>query len=328
MDSASDLFRMIDISVILCTYNGRSRLRPTLEHLALQETSLQWELILVDNASTDGTAAYVRSQWEELHPSASLRIITECRPGLVYARIAGVKACRSKYIIFCDDDNWLREDYLQTAYELMEQMPNVGVLGGQGALAPYIEAPIWWKGNECNYAAGKQMQKTGIANERGFLSGAGMVTRTELAWKVFDDRYPFLLTGRKGNQTLSGEDWEYCIRVMMVGYDLYYREDLFYWHDVDASRLTGEYLNKLLNSFELGTSIYEKYKYALSYQRESFLGNVLKLHIRVWKYLTASSVSIKRKRDLLYMHAYMMGLLFEPDRDFNIIKGFSHYAKK
>ena len=152
----------MEVSVIICAYNGKGRLYPTLEHLALQKTSLQWELILVDNASTDGTAAYVQSQWEELHPSAPLRIITERQPGLVYARTAGVKACRSKYIIFCDDDNWLREDYLQTAYELMEQMPNVGVLGGQSILAPGIEAPTWWAEQQGNYAVGKQLPQSGI----------------------------------------------------------------------------------------------------------------------------------------------------------------------
>lgn len=311
---------MLDISVILCTYNGRTRLRPTLEHLALQKTNQQWELILVDNASTDGTAANVQSQWEELHPSAPLRIITERQPGLVYARTAGVKACRSKYIIFCDDDNWLREDYLQTAYELMEQMHSVGVLGGQSILAPGIEAPTWWAEQQGNYAVGKQLPQSGIANERGFLYGAGMVTRTELARKVFDDHYPFLLTGRKEDQTLSGEDWEYCRRIMLLGCDLYYSEKLFYWHDINPERLTVEQLHKLLQSFELSSATQEKYEYAQRFYKTSICGRFGWLCIRIWNYLVATNKQRARKKQLLQMHLCICGIY--QDKEMNVIKGY------
>ncbi len=53
---------MMDISVIVCCYNGVRRLRPTIEHLARQKCSatLSWELVFVDNASTDGSADFVR----------------------------------------------------------------------------------------------------------------------------------------------------------------------------------------------------------------------------------------------------------------------------
>lgn len=317
---------MIDISVILCTYNGRSRLRPTLEHLALQETSLQWELILVDNASTDGTAAYVQSQWEELHPSAPLRIITERQPGLVYARIAGVNVTHGKYIIFCDDDNWLREDYIQNAYELMERMPNVGVLGGQSVLAPGIEAPTWWAEQQGNYAVGKQLPQSGIANERGFLYGAGMVTRTDLARIIFDEHYPFLLTGRKGEQCLSGEDWEYCTRMRMMGYDIYYREDLFYWHDINPKRLTSEYLVGLLNSFDSGAIIQEKYEYAIQFANISRLAKLKCLLIRLMN--VAVKENKERKQQLLDYHLFICGLNRKQDDEFYIIKEFVKYAQQ
>ena len=189
----------MDLSIIICCFNGKSHLLPTLEHIAQQQydANIEVELIFVDNASTDGSATYVQKVWEELHSNIVLRIVREAEPGLIYARRCGIWAAKGKYIIFCDDDNWLREDYVQTACKLMRQMPNVGVLCGQGDLAPGIVIPDWWEGNQCNYAAGKQLPCSGYANERGFLSGAGMTTRTELARKIFNDAYPFLLTGRK-----------------------------------------------------------------------------------------------------------------------------------
>ena len=314
---------MIDITLILCCYNGRGRLRSTIEHLVIQKVgaSLSWEFVFVDNNSSDGSADYVQSLWEKSGNDVPLRIVKETRPGLVYARIAGVNAAKGKYIIFCDDDNWLREDYLQTAYELMEAMPNVGVSGGQSLLAPGVEAPEWWEKQQGNFAVGKQLEYTGIANERGFLYGAGMVTRTELARRIFDERYPFLLTGRKGDQLLSGEDGEYCWRVMMLGYDLYYSEALFYWHDVDPKRLNNEQLAKLLKSFEAGYTICEKYQYAIKYQQSSTIIHIAWFFVRVWNYLAASKRRKVRKQQLLHMHAYMLGIGKE-DSEMSVIKEY------
>lgn len=319
---------MIDLSVIICCYNGKERLRKTIEHLALQKTNLQREYVLVDNASTDGSADYVESLWREFSPNVPLRVVNERQPGLVYARMAGVRTAKGKYVVFCDDDNWLREDYVQIAFKLMEQMPYVGVLGGQSVLAPDIEAPVWWEKQQGNYAVGKQLPQTGIANERGFVYGAGMVTRTELARKVFDNRYPFLLTGRKGDMCLSGEDWEYCTRMRMMGYDIYYSEDLFYWHDVDPKRLTSEYLSGLLNSFASGAVIQEKYEYARRFTNVCWQENLKWLLIRLWNYLTVSNTNKARKKQLLYYHLCMYGLTRKGDYEFDVIKGFMKYARE
>lgn len=312
----------MDVSIIICCYNGKSHLRPALEHIAHQQydASMYVEFIFVDNASTDGSADYVKRVWGELNVKMPLRIVREAEPGLIYARQCGVRAARGKYIIFCDDDNWLREDYVQRAYELMEQMPNVGVLGGQSILAPGIEAPTWWAEQQGNYAVGKQLPQSGIANERGFLYGAGMVTRTELARKVFDDHYPFLLTGRKEDQTLSGEDWEYCRRIMLLGCDLYYSEKLFYWHDINLERLTVEQLHKLLQSFELSSATQEKYEYAQRFYKTSMCGRFGWLCIRIWNYVVASRPQKDRKRQLLQMHLCICGIY--QDKEMNVIKGY------
>jgi glycosyltransferase involved in cell wall biosynthesis len=303
-------------------------LRKTIEHLALQKTNLQWEFILVDNASTDGSADYVESLWREFSSNVPLHIVNERQPGLVYARIAGVNAAQGKYIVFCDDDNWLQEDYIQSAYELMEQMPNVGVLGGQSVLAPGIEAPEWWSEQQGNYAVGKQLPQSGFANERGFLYGAGMTTRTELARIIFDEHYPFLLTGRKGDQCLSGEDGEYCTRVRLMGYNLYYSEDLFYWHDIDPSRLTGEYLQKLLRSFDAGAEIEEKYRYAITYSQTSRGARIKWMFIRTWNYITASKKNKWRKKQLLYFHLYLLGAISKKDNEFDTIVKYIQHAQK
>jgi glycosyltransferase involved in cell wall biosynthesis len=290
------------------------------------DAALKAELVFVDNASTDGCGEFVQSLWDELGSNIELQVLREERAGLVFARECGVRAARGKYIIFCDDDNWLREDYLQTAYNLMQQMPNVGVLGGQSVLSPGVEAPEWWEEQQGNFAVGKQLPQSGNANERGFLYGAGMVTRTELARRVFDDRYPFLLTGRKGTECLSGEDSEYCMRTMLLGYDLYYSETLFYWHDVDPKRLTREQLNKLLHSFEIGGKVLVKYLYAVSFNRRSKWDNFMLLIKRMLACVFVQPKYRPRKRELLYMQAFMCGLIKNDDTPWVIIRDFARNA--
>lgn len=299
-------------------------------HLAQQKVSadLSYEVIIVDNASTDNTAEFAMSYWETLNTNVPLHIVHEETPGLVYARICGVKAAKTELLIFCDDDNWLREDYVQNAVDLMKANPMIGALGGQSVLAPGIEAPDWWEEHQGNYAVGKQLPETGCANKRGFVYGAGLVTRKSLAMKIFDPEYPLLLTGRKGNQCLSGEDWEYCQRMLLLGYDLYYSEDLFYWHDVAVGRLTIDKLHELLYSFEFGKSIGEKYNYIQNFYFESSCAKFLRLLKRYATYLIADTHNNDRKLELMrYQLCICMTNNISDIEMSNIISWINKYKK-
>ncbi len=103
------------VSVIICCYNGSSRLPMTLTHLATQRVpkSLKWEVLLIDNASTDGSASIAQKIWDELLPDSELfRIILEPKAGQHFARIRGAKEAQYDLLLFCDDDNWLDPDYI------------------------------------------------------------------------------------------------------------------------------------------------------------------------------------------------------------------------
>lgn len=293
---------MIDkISIIICCYNSALKLPKTLEHLAQQKVSkdLSYEVLVVDNASTDNTAEFAISYWATLNTQVSLRVVREENPGLIYARICGVQNAKNELLIFCDDDNWLREDYVQNAVDIMNTNSSIGALGGQSVLAPHIKAPEWWEEYQGNYAVGKQLPETGNANKRGFVYGAGLTTRKSIAKKIFDPEYPLLLTGRKGDQCLSGEDWEYCQRTLLLGYNIYYSDALFYWHDVAAKRLTIEKMQELLHSFELGKTIGEKYKYIQDFYFESKLLKFIRLLKRCATYLLKNTHNRDRKLELL-----------------------------
>jgi glycosyltransferase involved in cell wall biosynthesis len=86
------------ISVVVITYNRCDELDRTLQRLA--ELPEQPPVIVVDNASTDGTAEMVRSR----HPGVAL--LTPNANLSAVGRNLGVEAARTPYVAFCDDDTW------------------------------------------------------------------------------------------------------------------------------------------------------------------------------------------------------------------------------
>ena len=116
-------------SLIICTHNGASKLEPTLKHIAVLKIpkNCPVELILVINASTDNTEEYSKQVWNDSKAPFSLGIINESRAGKGYATETGYDAAQYAYIITVDDDNWLQEDYLINALELIQQYPDVGI---------------------------------------------------------------------------------------------------------------------------------------------------------------------------------------------------------
>src|SRR4051812_32311772 len=94
----------LGISVIICCYNSSQRIHYALKHLEQQsfEDDLRWEVIVVDNASSDGTGRIAESIWREFNCDIPFRVVTESEPGLSHARNKGVAEARFEYLIFCD----------------------------------------------------------------------------------------------------------------------------------------------------------------------------------------------------------------------------------
>ena len=254
---------MIQLSVIVCCYNSEHLLNDTLSHLANQVTNnnLDYEVVLVDNNSTDQTAKNAREIWGQLYTSTSLTIVTESQPGLSYARKKGVLVSKGDYIIFCDDDNWLQEDYLQIAYDFMNENPNVGALGGQSVGVLEIEEPTWWEKEKNNYAVGKQAENSGDITNRGYVWGAGIVLRKKVMLELYNSGFISLLSDRKGTILSSGGDSELCKWLLLMGYKLWYLEVLQFKHYITGNRLTDIYLKKLLEGHKQSKPILNLYKW-------------------------------------------------------------------
>ena len=98
-----------------------------------------WSLLIVDNASDRPLQGQLNLSW---HPRA--RIVSEDALGLTHARLRGIQEQLNDLIVFVDDDNILRNDYLACVIQIADGYPWLGAWGGN--LIPRFESkpPDWF----------------------------------------------------------------------------------------------------------------------------------------------------------------------------------------
>jgi Predicted glycosyltransferases len=126
------------VSTIICTHNPRpDYLRRVLDALKTQTLPKeQWELLLIDNASTEPLAKSYNLSW---HPRA--RHIREDQLGLTHARLRGIAEAEGGLLVFVDDDNILAPDYLEHALAIPVSYSHIGVFGTGMLEAEFEEEP-------------------------------------------------------------------------------------------------------------------------------------------------------------------------------------------
>lgn len=109
-------------SVIIPLYNKATRIKSTIESV-LGQTEQDFELIIVDDGSTDESASVVKKI-----QSGKIRLIQQKNSGVAAARNCGIRSSYGEYITFLDaDDIWL-PNFLETINKLTEKFPNAGLL--------------------------------------------------------------------------------------------------------------------------------------------------------------------------------------------------------
>ncbi|WP_263808691.1 glycosyltransferase [Salinibacter sp.] len=118
----------MDISVVLCTYNNAERLRITLQSFCRlnEPEKLDWELVTVNNNSTDDTETVIRSFDDQL----PIRYVYEPEQGLSRARNAGLDFAGGELIVFTDDDVKPNSDWLTAYWEAYRERPEGYYFGG------------------------------------------------------------------------------------------------------------------------------------------------------------------------------------------------------
>jgi glycosyltransferase involved in cell wall biosynthesis len=130
----------ISISVVVCTRNRVEKLRRCIDAFAKVKTGRQWELIVVDNGSTDGTYEYLKSLPAHI-ACAPLKLACEPRAGLAIARNTGVSFSHGDVIAFTDDDCYVAENYIDAMIRAFAN-PTIGFVGGRILLYDKSDLPI------------------------------------------------------------------------------------------------------------------------------------------------------------------------------------------
>jgi glycosyltransferase involved in cell wall biosynthesis len=118
-----------DLSVLICTRNRAAQLAQTLERISAIQSRLKWELIVVDNGSTDGTGAVI-AEYAAVSSHPVQTIIQQGR-GVSIAKNAGWRLSKSPIVVCIDDDCYPAEDYLDRIFERFSNDPKLGFLGGR-----------------------------------------------------------------------------------------------------------------------------------------------------------------------------------------------------
>lgn len=248
-------------SIVVCTHNGVARLRPTLEHLARLQVPADYstELILVDNASTDGTADFASAAWRELGAPYPLLVLAEKRPGKGFAVETGYDAATCSCVLTVDDDNWLDEHYLTKSIELFAAHPTVSILQGFSEAVFESAPPSWFADPQMakQLVVGGQLAESGYFPKGDFhIWGAGLVICRK-DWAYLRQRGFAFLTSKVPGKA-AGEDSELGLALSLLGRKAYYSSELKFKHFMPESRLDWR---KIKNNFD--TFGYVSYYFAL-----------------------------------------------------------------
>jgi glycosyltransferase involved in cell wall biosynthesis len=229
------------VSVVLCTYNRCQSLARALESVAASQLpdSVDWEVLVVDNNSTDNTRA-VASEFCLRHPDR-FRYLFEVQQGLSNARNAGIREARGEIIAFMDDDlivepTWLKnltaplqnglwvgaggrvcppEDFVQPKWLTLDG----GIMDSSGVLALFDAGASACKLERPPFGANMAFRKSMFKKHGGF--------RADL--------------GRCGDSLIGNEDTDFGSRLLAADECLVYEPSAIVHHPVTKERLTKKY---------------------------------------------------------------------------------------
>ena len=196
----------MDISLVISTRNRASQLEQALDSYARLRHERAWELVIVDNGSSDATPE-VLAEFSR-HFRGNIRFLQHAPPGLGGARNVGWRAARGEIVAFTDDDCYPQQDYLTHIRGCFSD-PRYGFVGGRVLLYDPLDYPITIQLSDRrmefpprSYIAPGQVHGANFAFRRQVLQAIG----------GFDERLG------AGTKYHSAEDTDAMARVSALGW--------------------------------------------------------------------------------------------------------------
>lgn len=236
-------------SVIVLTYNNLDFTKACLRSLEEETRWRNLEVIVVDNASSDGTREYLRG-WEAGGPGRRA-ILNDANLGFAAGNNVGLAAARGDYLVLLNNDTYVTRNWLRTLLNHLARDPGIGLVG---PVTNNIgnEARI-----EIQYSDMAEMQRAAAAYTRRHAGGL-FDLQTAAFFCVAMPRSTYERVGPLDEAFGVGffEDDDYCRRVQAAGLRVACAEDVFVHHHLSASfdALAAERKREL---FERNKAIYE-----------------------------------------------------------------------
>lgn len=244
---------MTNFTVAIPTYNGSERLPLVLDKLRSQigVEGLSWEIIVVDNNSTDNTKKVISRYQENWPDKMPLRYCYEAQQGAGFARKKAVQVANSPLIGFLDDDNIPAENWVAAAYKFAQKYPKAGAYASQihgdfaGELPPNFD----------------RIKSFFAITERGdqpllyqpaikvIPPSAGLVVRRKAWLESVPEQC--ILSGRVPGSMLTGEDTETISYIQKAGWEIWYNPEMEVIHKIPQHRTQKDYLIKFFRGIGL-----------------------------------------------------------------------------
>lgn len=222
------------ISAIICTHNRDTYLGAAIDSLLVQDFAGEFEVVVVDNGSSDRTREVV----EQRANDSRLKYVFEPTLGLSVARNTGAKIASAEILAYLDDDAVASKQWLQVLYAAYQKNPQLAIAGGKVTLLwpPNTEPPPWLSsglaGNLGAYDLGGDMiyiKQPGLT-PRGLNYSIRRAFLAEIGG--FD---PHL--GRVGKNLLSNEELQMTELALEGGWQVAYLPAALVAHNVAPERL-------------------------------------------------------------------------------------------
>lgn len=244
----------VKLSIIIVNWNTRDLLAACLASVCAHPPQGRYELLVVDNASNDGSPALVRERFPQVR-----LIVKEENVGFARGNNEALSLCRGEFILLLNPDTVVQPHSIELLVQFLETHPEAGAAGARllnadGSLqtscypAPKLSRELWRLFHmDLFYPYGEyQMNKwpTDLAREVDVMMGAALMFRRSVLEEVgfFDGRY-----------FMYSEEVDLCYRVRQAGWRLYWvpRSRVIHYKGQSTKQVAGDmfiqlYLGKLL----------------------------------------------------------------------------------
>ena len=230
----------MDASIIICTYNRSDSLMRTLSSLASMNPPIDrsWEIIVVDNKSSDGTKSVV----EEFSRRCEQEVIYlyEKTQGKSFALNRGIEAARGDILAFTDDDVRVHSDWLKNILRNFNKT-DASCLGGKILLEWDVSRPEWLGKFLVDQLGYLDLGEEKVRLSRPKIYGANFAVRSGILRKHggFDTQ-----AGPIGGKMYAGEDTFFIEKLIKAEETVLYSPDIIVHHCIPKSHIKKSYFLK------------------------------------------------------------------------------------